>query len=168
VHARLPALAASVKEPVPAAFAQAAAALAGSDAEQLEHAAVAFADLGLRLHAAEAMVTASALYRQAGRPSRAAAAAERAAELVRHCPDARTPLLNHEALRSPLTRREREIATLAAAGRSSKQIAQHLGLSARTVDNHLGRAYHKLGVRSRAELHIKKEGIRTDLDQIPS
>jgi DNA-binding CsgD family transcriptional regulator len=133
-------------------FANAAAALAGSDPERLERAATAFADLGLRLHAAEAAARAASLYRLAGRPTRATMAAERAAALARHCPGARTPLLNHEASHSRLTRREREIVTLAATGRSSKQIAQHLGLSSRTVDNHLSRAYHKLGVRSRTEL----------------
>jgi DNA-binding CsgD family transcriptional regulator len=52
----------------------------------------------------------------------------------------------------PLTRREREVATLAAAGLSSKDIADRLFVSVRTVDNHLGRIYDKLGISSRAEL----------------
>jgi DNA-binding CsgD family transcriptional regulator len=51
-----------------------------------------------------------------------------------------------------LTRREREVATLAGAGVSSKQIAERLFLSVRTVDNHLQRAYTKLGLTSREEL----------------
>lgn len=52
----------------------------------------------------------------------------------------------------PLTDREREIAELVAAGRSSKSVAEELYLSVRTVDNHLQRIYVKLGVSSRAEL----------------
>ena len=52
----------------------------------------------------------------------------------------------------PLSRREREVALLAGQGLSSKDIAAQLFLSVRTVDNHLQRAYTKLGVTSRAEL----------------
>jgi DNA-binding CsgD family transcriptional regulator len=52
----------------------------------------------------------------------------------------------------PLTRREREIAVLAAEGLSSKQIGERLFLSARTVDNHLQRVFTKLGVSRRVEL----------------
>ncbi len=52
----------------------------------------------------------------------------------------------------PLSAREREIALLAGAGRSSKQIAEALYLSVRTVDNHLQKVYVKLGVGGRGEL----------------
>jgi DNA-binding CsgD family transcriptional regulator len=41
---------------------------------------------------------------------------------------------------------------LAATGMPSKDIAQRLYLSVRTVDNHLHHAYTKLGVTSRAGL----------------
>lgn len=51
-----------------------------------------------------------------------------------------------------LTRREREIASLAAGGLSSREIAQRLTLSVRTVDSHLSRVFAKLGIRSRQEL----------------
>jgi DNA-binding NarL/FixJ family response regulator len=51
-----------------------------------------------------------------------------------------------------LSRREREVATLAARGLSSRDIAARLFLSTRTVDNHLQRAYQKLGVDSRTAL----------------
>ncbi|MEE2569307.1 LuxR C-terminal-related transcriptional regulator [Pseudarthrobacter sp. J64] len=51
-----------------------------------------------------------------------------------------------------LTRRERDIAELAAQGLSDKDIAQRLMVSVRTVEGHLYRTYVKLGVRSREEL----------------
>ena len=49
-----------------------------------------------------------------------------------------------------LSGRERDVAVLAAGGLSSRAIAAELLLSVRTVDNHLGRVYAKLGVSSRA------------------
>ena len=52
----------------------------------------------------------------------------------------------------PLTPQEREIAALAAAGLSNKQIAQRLFLSHKTVGNHLFRIFPKLGITSRAAL----------------
>jgi len=52
----------------------------------------------------------------------------------------------------PLTSREREIATLAAQGLTSPEIAERLFLSARTVNNHLQSAYAKLGVNRRDQL----------------
>lgn len=51
-----------------------------------------------------------------------------------------------------LTRREREIAGLAAQGMTDKEIAQKLTLSLRTVEGHLYRAYAKLGISAREEL----------------
>jgi DNA-binding CsgD family transcriptional regulator len=86
--------------------------------------------------------------------ARAAGAAERsAASLVARCPGARTPALVGVVLSAAaLTSREREIAGLAAAGLSSKDIAARLVVSARTVDNHLQRVYSKLGITSRDQL----------------
>jgi DNA-binding CsgD family transcriptional regulator len=52
----------------------------------------------------------------------------------------------------PLTPREREVVALAAGGLASKAIADRLYLSVRTVDNHLQRAYTKLGVTAREDL----------------
>jgi DNA-binding CsgD family transcriptional regulator/tetratricopeptide (TPR) repeat protein len=52
----------------------------------------------------------------------------------------------------PLTRREREIAELLARGYSSRVVAAELGIGARTVETHVAAIYHKLGIKSRAEL----------------
>jgi len=54
--------------------------------------------------------------------------------------------------RDPLTPQEREIAMLAAAGLSNKEIGQRLFLSHRTVGAHLYQIFPKLGITSRAAL----------------
>ena len=51
-----------------------------------------------------------------------------------------------------LTPQEREVALLAAAGLSNKQIAERLGISHRTVSAHLYQVFPKLGITSRAAL----------------
>lgn len=51
-----------------------------------------------------------------------------------------------------LSAREREIAQLAAGRKRSREIADHLGISVRTVDKHLSAVYVKLGVTGRDEL----------------
>ena len=56
------------------------------------------------------------------------------------------------AAADPLSGREREVVLLAATGMASKDIAERLYLSVRTVNNHLQHAYAKLGVTSRAGL----------------
>ncbi|HYY22760.1 MAG TPA: LuxR C-terminal-related transcriptional regulator [Thermoleophilaceae bacterium] len=51
-----------------------------------------------------------------------------------------------------LTPAERRVATLAAEGLPNREIAQMLFLTEKTVENHLSRAYRKLGIRSRWQL----------------
>ena len=61
---------------------------------------------------------------------------------------------------SLLTARERQVCLLAASGLSSQLIADRLVLSVRTVNNHLTRAYGKLGVSRRADLMKLLNGSR--------
>jgi DNA-binding CsgD family transcriptional regulator len=56
------------------------------------------------------------------------------------------------SVHEPLTPQEREIAELAAAGLTNKQIGARRFLSHRTVGAHLHSAYHKLGITTRAAL----------------
>ncbi|MFD6224913.1 helix-turn-helix transcriptional regulator [Nocardia asteroides] len=58
-----------------------------------------------------------------------------------------------------LTRREREVAELAAQGHTNKDIATHLYLSPRTVEDHLGRVLRKLGLTSRAGIARKLDDL---------
>ena len=145
---RLTELAAVVQGPLVPAQAAAATALARSDAAALDRATARFGELGFELLAAETATAASALHRRAGRAFRADQAAARAAA----GPDAATPLLRLATALIGLTRRERDVALLAAAGLSSQTIGGHLRLSVRTVDNYLGRIYQKLGVMNRGDL----------------
>jgi HD-GYP domain-containing protein (c-di-GMP phosphodiesterase class II) len=54
------------------------------------------------------------------------------------------------ALPAGLTNREVEVLRLVAMGFANKQIAAQLGLSAKTVDNHVQNVYAKIGVSARA------------------
>ena len=107
------------------------------------------AELELRLYAAEAAAGAVTLLR-AARSAQTPTASSRLAQLRAECPDARVATL--EVTQPVLTSREQQIAQLAAAGVASKEIADRLYLSSRTVDNHLMRVYAKLGVTGRSEL----------------
>ena len=53
---------------------------------------------------------------------------------------------------SALTDREREVLQLVAAGRSNKDVAQVLGISVRTAENHRHNMMTKLGARNAADL----------------
>lgn len=50
-----------------------------------------------------------------------------------------------------LSARQRDILTLLKQGSTNQEIAERLGLSAKTVENHLTRLYRQLGVRNRVE-----------------
>ncbi|MFE7409351.1 response regulator [Streptomyces laurentii] len=63
--------------------------------------------------------------------------------------------------RKPITEREEEIVKLVAEGRSTKEIAELLFISAKTVDRHRANVLQKLGMRDRVEL--TRYAIRTGL-----
>jgi DNA-binding NarL/FixJ family response regulator len=60
-----------------------------------------------------------------------------------------------------LTRREREVLALIAAGRSNKRIAFELGIAEKTVKTHVGHVFAKLGVtdRTQAALMAVRSGL---------
>lgn len=70
-----------------------------------------------------------------------------------------TPLPGDAA--GPLSQREREILVLVAEGLSGPQIAERLGLKAKTIENHRARIMDKLGIHTTAGL--VRYALRTGL-----
>ncbi|MEU6811647.1 AAA family ATPase [Streptomyces sp. NPDC046831] len=164
-----------VSEPVPVLAARgyellAAAALliGGRDkeadiAQWAEHAAEAAAGIGLPEQSGHALLARGHLLAQRGRAEEAARTYEDAVELLgaetpagvrarQLARRARAGAGRGTALLADLTVREREVADLAGQGFKSKDIAERLSVSPRTVDVHLTRIYSKLGVDSKAAL----------------
>jgi DNA-binding CsgD family transcriptional regulator len=145
-------LASEVDGPFAQLAADHAAARVAEDGRALLDVAERFAGLDALLVAAEAADAAASTFRDAGRDASARAAGARAAVWLESCEGARPPTILGAAAAAELTPREREVALLAARGLSSREIAERLVVSVRTVDNHLQRAYRKLGVTRREDL----------------
>jgi DNA-binding CsgD family transcriptional regulator len=152
VVGRLAELATVVEGRLAPLYAAHAAALAAADGTGLDAVAAAFAELGYILLAAEAATQAAAAHRSVGYRTRAGVSAARARALGARCAGARTPALATLDPAVGLTRRETEIARLAATGLPSRVIAERLVIAVRTVDNTLGAVYTKLGLGGRNEL----------------
>jgi DNA-binding CsgD family transcriptional regulator/tetratricopeptide (TPR) repeat protein len=146
--ARLRELADACDSPLVSARTRHAVAARARDAWELTGAADDFENLGAMLLAAEAAAGAAEAFSRAGDRRAAAAALRRSSILAATCEGAATPGLVHADAAVPLSGREREIVMLAARGMASKDIAEHLYLSVRTVNNHLQHAYAQLGVSS--------------------
>lgn len=127
-------------------------ALQDSDPEKLEQVSQVFEAMGATLLAAEAAADTGVVWRRRGNSRRAAFAYNRARALRSHCPGVVTPALQSIESRVQLTAAERKVAMLAAKGRSNNEIAQHLYVSVRTVENQLQRVYHKLGISRRSQI----------------
>ncbi|MGN1358190.1 MAG: LuxR C-terminal-related transcriptional regulator [Bacilli bacterium] len=54
-----------------------------------------------------------------------------------------------------LTKREKEVFTLLVSNKSTKEIAKELGISEKTVRNHISNAMQKLGVKGRAQAVVE-------------
>ncbi|RZI81414.1 MAG: LuxR family transcriptional regulator, partial [Microbacterium sp.] len=108
---------------------------------------------GLMLHGTRAHGMAVRRLRQLERSTEAAREYSRLRRLVHRAGDELSLVLSARLdPASVLTRREREVAHLIAAGRSNREVADQLVVSERTIDNHLYRVFRKLGVTSREEL----------------
>ena len=149
---RLQELADVVDGPLVQAHARHALALSGGDRPLLAEVVDRYEAINVLGLAAEAAAELAELQRAVGAARWATAAQQRSTDLATRAGGIRTPALARGTSVEPLTAREREVALLAAAGASSRQVGERLHLSTRTVDTHLARVYRKLGITGRAEL----------------
>lgn len=124
--------------------------LADVDGSALDLASAELAAMGFDLYAAEASSAAARAHREHGRKASAHASLDTARRLF--AGGELTPALAWLERPDDLTPREREVAELATNGLLSRDIANRLGITTRTVDNLLGRVYMKLDVAGRQEL----------------
>jgi DNA-binding CsgD family transcriptional regulator len=149
---RLRDLAGLTGSPLVEAYADHAEATAHHDGDALDAVSAAVEGLGAQLVAAEAAAQAAAAHERTGRRTDALRSGTRSRVLAESCEGARTPMLRLAARPLGLTRRESEVADLAAQGLTSKVIAERLFVSPRTVESHLYRIFPKLGVTDRDQL----------------
>lgn len=119
-----------------------------------------------RVELARALADYGAALRRAGQRAQARTVLEQALDAAHHCgarqiaAQARDELVaagakpRREAItgRDALTASELRVARLAAAGRTNREIAQSLFITAKTASAHLTRVYRKLGVTRRNQL----------------
>jgi DNA-binding CsgD family transcriptional regulator len=149
---RLGRLAPSTESPLVAALASHAEALHSRDADRLMACAEELAGMGAWLLAVEAEGEAALRLADSRRQRESNAAVRTALGWYAQCEGARSPLTDRLVAPSGLTSKELEVARLAALGYTSKQIAERLVVSIRTVDAHLYRVYAKLGIHDRSDL----------------
>ncbi len=115
----------------------------------------------MRLETAEVLTALAMADRQLGGIDSARHRLDEARWIIEQCPDPGHLLADPRTVRTPpatpstgrpapaLTRRESEILALIAAALSNQQVADHLGISVRTVHAHLRSIYRKIGVTGR-------------------
>jgi DNA-binding CsgD family transcriptional regulator len=126
-------------------------ALCCLDGAELAAVSEGFEDMGDLVAAADAGAHAAIAYRRSDQRGLALACGTRAGALAQRA-GADTAALRRAAEPIPLTEREREIVTLLGQGLSTRDVAERLTLSLRTVEGHVYRAMTKTGTTSRQEL----------------
>jgi DNA-binding CsgD family transcriptional regulator/tetratricopeptide (TPR) repeat protein len=129
-----------------------AQAVISKHGKDLELAASSFAMMSHSLTASELWAGASTAYRREGLQARSTKAAKKSHDMAALCEGARRRPGSLPDQVEPLSRRQREVALLAARGASNAEIANVLSLSVRTVESHLYAAFAKLGLTARDEL----------------
>lgn len=130
-------------------------ASATKDQAALVATADAFEKLTAYQLAAEAFAEAANLANRSGNPRAATRMAHRANAMLamgERNGAKTTSTVSANITQVPLSRRERDVAVLAAKGLQANVIGERLYISGRTVESHIARIYTKLGVTKRAEL----------------
>ena len=127
-------------------------ALLDRDAAAISAAGEQFEQIGALLSAADAAAQAAEIFREHDDRRQATEAAATADRISYACGGIQTPALVAAAHPLPLSAREREIASLVAAGLTTPEIAERLTLSPRTVEGHIYHACNKLAVPDRKSL----------------
>jgi DNA-binding CsgD family transcriptional regulator len=149
---RLTELASIVEGPRAPLVARFATALASADGPELSAVSEEFEKMGDLVAAVDAAAHACLAYRQDDRRGTALRYSTRAEALAQRCGGASTPALREVSEPLPLTGREREIVSLLGWGSSTREVAERLCVSARTVEGHVYRAMTKTGAATREEL----------------
>ncbi len=152
VAARLRELARELDIPLAQTVAAHAESLREGNGEGLLRACQGYQAIGDRATAADAAAQAAVAFASAQLNSRGLFAASLAQQLAEECGGLCTPATRSPVSPTPLTGRQREVAELAAAGLSNKEIADRLVTSVRTVEGHLYRACQRVGATSRSHL----------------
>lgn len=157
VSARLREIADRLDSPLAEIVATHSRGLADHDGDRLDDAAGRFEELGAMAMAADAAAQAAREHGRAGARLKELESATHAHWRASQC-DLHTPATAAIERPLPITDREREIATLVAAGLSNREIGDRLKVSARTVEGHLYRTFTKLGIVDRDELaHLLRD-----------
>jgi DNA-binding CsgD family transcriptional regulator len=149
----------------------------GGGPEALQAAAAVLAGSPARLDHARCLVDLGAALRRANQRAAAREPLREGLELARRCGADALAQRAHDELvvaggrprrlmfsgPEALTPSERRVAELAADGHSNREIAQVLFVTTKTVDNHLARAYGKLGISSRGQLGA---ALRTSVEDL--
>ncbi len=127
-------------------------AASNNDPLALEAIAETFLTFGRELSAAETFALASHAHSHHSNPLGAMRSALRCTEIAVACDHASAGVVEEVRPPTKLSRREHEVASLAAQGLSNRAVAEQLVVSERTVESHLYRVFAKLGISSREEL----------------
>jgi DNA-binding CsgD family transcriptional regulator len=150
--------------PLGVAF-RAAGLLAGDERgiELLRDAVLTLSRSPSKLEQARALTDLGGMLRRVGRRAEAREPLREGVQLARHCGAERLAERAERELRlagakprrlafsgaESLTASELRIAEMAASGLTNQQVAEALFVTSKTVENHLGRVYQKLGIHSR-------------------
>jgi DNA-binding CsgD family transcriptional regulator/tetratricopeptide (TPR) repeat protein len=129
-----------------------AEALRDGEARELTSLSEEFEQMGDVVAAVDCAAHAALAYRHQGKRGSALGSSARAAALAEQCGGVSTPALRQASAPLPLTDREGEIVMLIGEGFSSREVAERLTLSVRTVESHIYRAMVKTGTTTRDEL----------------